>query len=299
MDSDESCLGICFADSHLFYSVNNPESKAHLSHIGCINFNFGIRETVITGDQHGFSALKTTLNDLKETYHCSSVRILAPAIEECWTIVPRSVYEDSAERETHLQLLMQGAGRRDIETIWHSLSNPDYRLLLLRNQKTMMGLKNLLGAFNRSEYVAEFELGVDWQLHSGASGSYLMVHCQRNYISVSSFILGKLRGCTFIKYEDPGDLPYLWNLYSKKLFWMQGIHEKIYVFGHYAPDIADILTPYWDDSGDISIQNSLQAMQVHAKEKTYGFRLESAFPAILMSLNQEEENKEAHENYNG
>lgn len=299
MDSDDSCLGICFADNHLFYSVNSPENRSHLAHIGCINFNFEVFNAIITGNQYGLSALKTSLAELKKTYQCDSVRILAPAIEECWTIVPRAVYEDSAEREAHLQLLMQGAGRQDIETIWHSLSNLDYKLLLLRNQKAIMGFKNLLSSFNQSEYVAEFELGVDWQLHSGDSGSYLMIHCQRNYISVSSFILGKLRGCTFIRYEDPADLPYLWNLYSKKLLWMQGIHEKIYAFGHYAPDITDILAPYWDDSGDISIISSLQTMKVHAKEKTYGFRLESAFPAILMSLNPEDESTKTHENYNG
>jgi hypothetical protein len=39
-------------------------------------------------------------------------------------------------------------------------------------------------------------------------------------------------------------------------------------------------------------------MKVEAPEKTYGFRLESAFPAILMSLNKEMANSPFDENYN-
>ncbi|MEX0646383.1 MAG: hypothetical protein WEA56_07535 [Balneolaceae bacterium] len=299
MASDGSCLGVCYADNHLFYSVNNPEQKSHLTHIGSIDYNFSVQNAIVTGSEHGFPALKTSLEGLKETYQCSSVRILSPAVEECWTIVPRSVYEDSSEREAHLQLLMQGIVREDIEATWHSVSNADYRLLLLRNNAAMQGLKNLLGAFTNSEYVAEFEIGADWQHHSDEKGSYLVVHCQKNYISVSSFILGKLRGCTYIRFDNSGDLPYLWSLYGSKLSWMQGIHEKIYVCGHYADLIVETLAPYWDDSGEIMIKNSLQSMQVQAEEKTYGFKLESAFPAVMLSLNIEEKKKETHENYNG
>lgn len=299
MASDGSCLGVCYADNHLFYSVSDPGKKGHLKHIGSIDFNFGVRNAIVTGSEHGFPTLKTSLENLKETYSCSSVRILSPAIEECWTIVPRSVYEDSTEREAHLQLLMYGADREDIEITWHMVSNPDYRLLLLRNQKTMQGLKNLLGAFPHAEYVAEFEIGTDWQVHSDESGSFLMIHCQKNYISVSSFILGKLRGCTYIRFDHPGDLPYLWNLYAGKLLWMQGIHEEIYVFGHHTGEMTEILTPYWDDSGEVSIKNTLKSMNVQAGEKTYGFRLESAFPAVIMSLNREEKTGEPDENHNG
>jgi hypothetical protein len=35
--------------------------------------------------------------------------------------------------------------------------------------------------------------------------------------------------------------------------------------------------------------NSLQVMSVDAEEKTYGFKLESAYPAIMMSLNKDAE----------
>lgn len=299
MASDESCLGICYADNHLFYSVNNPGQHGHLTHIGSIDFNFGIQNAIVTGNEQGFPALKTSLEQIRETHQCSSVRVLSPATEECWTIVPRSVYEDSSEREAHLQLLMQGADRNKLEITWHSVSNTDFRLLLLRNNEALEGLKDLVNGFSHSECLSEFELGTDWQIHSEENGSYLMIYCHQKYISVSSFILGKLRGCTFIEFDHTADLPYLWNLYAARVSWMQGIHEKIHVFGHYAQSYTELLSPYWDDSGEIIIKNTLQTMQVQAREKTYGFRLESAFPAVIMSLNRAEKEEEIHENHNG
>lgn len=285
MSSEGSCLGVCYADNHLFYSVNSPGVKGQLKHIGCIDFNFDVQNAIISGDEHAFPALKTTLENLRETYECSSVRILSPAVEECWTLVPRSVYEDSDEREAHLQLLMHGSDRNQIETVWHTVSNIDYRLLLLRKSSAMNGFNHLLGSFNDSEYVSEFELGVEWQLHSNINGAFLIIYCQQNYISVSSFILGKLRGCTYIRFDSINDLPYLWNLYSGKISWMNGIHEEIYLFGQYSRDVAEMLTPFLDESGTINLMNNLNIMQVQADEETYGFRLESAYPAVLMSLN--------------
>jgi hypothetical protein len=285
MGLDGSCLGICYADNHLFYSVNNPDQDNHLKHIGCVDFNFDVRHTIITGETVGFPALKTSLENLKETHECKSVKILSPAADECWTIVPRSVYEDASEREAHISLLMHGVDRSEIETIWHPVSNVDYRLLLLRKKNSMQGFNRLLGEFPHSEYVSEFEIGADWQNHSNANGSFLMIHCMKNYLSASSFILGKLRGCTFIRYENASDLPYLWTLYADKLSWMQGIHEEIHIYGHHSRSIAEILTPYWDDTGEVQVMNTLQSMGVVAAEKTYGFPLESAFPAIMMSLN--------------
>lgn len=285
MSLDESCLGICYADNFLFYSVNSPEQDGYLKHIGSFEFNFNIQDAIISGDEHGFPALKSALANLREFHNCASVKILSPATEECWTIVPRSVYEDSSERESHISLLMHGMDRSEIETIWYPLSNVDYRLLLLRNKNSMQGFNQLLGAFPKAEYVSDFEIGADWQTHSHTNGSFLMIHCLKSYISVSSFILGKLRGCTYLRYENPSDLPYLWVLYSDKLSWMNGIHENIYVFGHQSQIISDILTPYWDDSGMIHTMKTLKSMSVNAGEKTYGFPLESAFPAIMMSLN--------------
>lgn len=289
MSSDGSCLGVSYADNQLYFSVNAPGRRAHLKHIGCIDFNFDVQQAIITGDEVGFPALKTSLEKLKETHNCSSVKILSPATEECWTIVPRSVYEDPSEREAHISLLMHGTDRSNVETTWIPVSNVDYKLLLLRNQESMQGFNHLLGAFADSEYVAEFEIGADWQSHSKANGSFMKVFCQKNYISAASFILGKLRGCTFIRYDNRSDLPYLWKLYAGKLPWMNGLHDKIYVYGQHSRPVIEVLESYWNDSGEIELMNSLKLMGVQADENTYGFKLESAYPAIMMSLNKDAE----------
>jgi len=292
MAVDGSCLGVSYTDNHLFYSVNDPDKKNYLKHIGSIDFNFDVKHAIITGNEKAFPALKTSLENLKEKYSCSSVKILSPSTEECWTIVPRSVYEDSAEREAHISLLMHGINRSNIETTWIPVSNADYKLLLLRNRETMQGFNYLLGKFTDSEYVAEFEIGADWQTHSGVNGSFLKVYCQKNYLSVASFILGKLRGCTYIGYEDTADLPYMWSLYADKLSWMNGFHDTIYAYGQNSHSVIQALKSFWDDTGAIEIMNSLQVMSVDAEEKTYGFKLESAYPAIMMSLNKDAEIEE-------
>ncbi len=289
MASDGSCLGVSYADNHLFYSVNSPGKENHLKHIGCIDFNFDVPQSIISGDDNGFPALKTALEEVKERYQCRSVKILSPAVEECWTIVPRAVYEDPSERETHVSLLMHGTDRSQVEPTWIPVSNVDYKLLVLRNRETMKGFHHLLGSFHDSEYVSEFEIGADWQSHKNVNGSFMKVNCSKGYISAASFILGKLRGCTFIRYESPSDLPYLWNLYASNLSWMNGLHDTIYVYGQYSRAVMESLSPFWDDSGDIQLMNTLKIMGVQAEEKTYGFQLESAYPAIMMSLNKDAE----------
>ena len=294
-----SCLGVCYTDNHLFYSVSTPGQDARLDRIGSIDFSFDIEETIITGNSSGFPAIKNSLEELKEDFHCNTAKILAPATEECWTIVPRSVYEDASEREAHIQLLMQGSERQNIQTIWHSVSNSDYRLLLLRDTQTLQGFTYLLESFGSIDIVTDFEIAMDWQLHTNSNESFLMIHCQKNYISVTSFILGKLRGCTNIEYDNFTDLPYLWNLYEGNLSWMNGIHDKTYVYRYFSSQVTDILQSYWYHHGEIMTMNTLREMGVDADEKTYGFRLESAFPAILMSLNSDLETSELHENYNG
>ena len=298
MDPGGSCLGVCYTGNQLFYSVNNTEQNSHLTRIGSIDFNFDIEQAVISGHSDGFPTLKSSLEEIKQEFECSAVKILAPATEECWTIVPRSVYEDASEREAHIQLLMRGSDRSEIQAIWQTVSNSDNRLLLLRDNSSMDGINNLLYNFRDKEIVSDYELGIDWQLHTGDTGAFLMIHCQKNYISVTSFILGKLRGCTYIDYDELSDLTYLWTLYAEKLSWMRGMHENTYVFGHYGKSVIDLLNAFWHDHGTIRIPDTLETMKVDAPEKTYGFRLESAFPAILMSLNKEKADNTLHENYN-
>lgn len=299
MESDGICLGICYADNQLFYSVNDSKNPGSLQHIGCFDFNFDVQNAVVTGDGDAFAGIKSSLEKLKSKYNCSTVRILSPAIEECWSILPRSVYEEPGERESHIHILMQGIDSSNRVSTWYSLHNADYKLLLARNSATMVGFQKLLGAFSSSEYVSEFEIGNAWQDFTQINGSFLTIHCQKNYLSVSSHILGKLRGATVIRFDHRTDLPYLWALYSNKLTWMRGIHEQTYVYGQYSQQINEVLSPFWDDTGDVSVMNTLEAMKVEANEQTYGFRLEGAFPAVMMSLNIDLEKMDIHANHNG
>lgn len=293
------CLGICYADNQLFYAVNNPEENGSLRHIGCFDFNFDVKNAIVSGDGNSFSGIQSSLNKLKETYSCETVRILSPAVEECWSIFPRAVYESPDEREAHLSLLMSGVDRSNLQSTWYEISNNEYKLLTVRNSDTMQGFQSLLGSFRSAEYVSEFELGSEWQSHTNVNGSFLMVHCQRDYLSVASFILGKLRGGTVIRFENRTDLPYLWSLYSSKHQWMSGIHEQVYVFGQFARETSEILTPFWDDTGEVLLMNTLEQIRAAAPEETYGFRLESAFPAVMLSLNTAESNKQADADHNG
>jgi len=299
MSGDDVCLGICYSDNQLFYSVNRPGTIASVQHIGSFDFNFDVQQAVIHGDGEPFSGIKNSIRELKERFSCRSVRILSPSTEECRSMLPRFVYEDTGERESHIRTLMPDVDRSKLEVTWFTLSNVDLRLILIRNSDTMKGFRNLLGSIEHTEYVSDIELGSEWQKHTNISGSFLMIHCGRRFISVSSFILGKLRGCTLIPFDDASDLPYLWKLYASRQSWMRGIHEQVYFFGYNAPEIRDIITPYRDETGEQYIMSTLQQMQVNATEKTYGFRLERVFPAILLSLNiKDEHNGSDHENHN-
>ncbi len=290
MVSDGSCLGVCYAGNQLFYSVNNPEQEGHLAHIGSVEYNFDIESSIITGSEPGFPTIQSTLREIKQEINCSTVKILSPALHECWSVVPRSVYDDASEREAHVQLFMNGYDRSEIQITWFSLSNDDSRLLLIRKDSSMQGFKHLVGGFASSEFVSEFEIGLEWKNHQGDNDSYMMIGCHQNYISLSSFILGKLRGGTYIQFDTVNDLPYLWNLYASSISWMTGIHDDICLFGENCEKVAGILKPFLEDSDALKVMDSLHSMDVNAREKTYGFDLERAFPAILMSLNSDVKN---------
>ncbi|MEX2574591.1 MAG: hypothetical protein WD317_09850 [Balneolaceae bacterium] len=285
MSSTGDCLGICFADHQLFYAVNGQSGGARLQHIGCIDFNFPVLTAVSGSDSENSDSLKKSLCRLQDKYTCDSVRMLTPAVLECWSTFPRLVYETADEREDHLSIVMEGLPRSDMESTWHELSNQDYRLLTVRNRHLTENYRKLTLDFSQSDFVSEFELGSDWQYHTGMKGSYLTVNCQPDHLAVSSYLLGKLRGATFIRFESIDDLPYLWTCYARNLAWMNGIHEQIYVYGYCGLEIMEVLSSFLGETGQVILMNNLEAMNVKADESTYGFKLESSFPAIMLSLN--------------
>lgn len=285
MTTPNPSLGLCFFDNQLFYAVNQPEEKGRLARVGSVDFNFNVPEALLHGNNHHFPGIKNTVQQLKEQFGINHIRVLSFPSLECWTTLPKIVYDKPDEREDHINILMQGIDRSQIEPTWYTLSNQDYKFLLLRNRERLQGLQKLASDASTADLISDFEMGERWSRHSDTKGSFMTVGCFHDSISVSSFILGSLRGATYLTYDDPEDLPYLWLQSAKQLSWMEGLHEQIYVYGINAYRIIEILQPFWDDdAADIFKMDSLEKMQVEAEETTYGFNLECAFPAIMLAL---------------
>lgn len=285
METTNPSLGLCFFDDQLFYAVNTPGTKNALARIGSVDFNFDLPGAILRGDENHFPGISSTVSRLKEEYGINHIHVLSFPTQECWTTFPKVVYDEPDEREDHINILMRGVDRNQIEPTWYNLSNQDFKLLLLRNNNRISGMRKLASSASTSYLFSDFEVGRLWMQHSDTSGSFLTIGCFNDCISASSFILGNLRGATYLPFDDPEDLPYLWLNSTKQLSWMQGLHERIYVYGANAYRIIEILHPFWDDEGgDIIKMDTLEKMQVKADETTYGFNLECAFPAIMLAL---------------
>ncbi len=285
MEEQHPNLGLCFFGNRLFYAVNDPENPSKLAHIGCYDFNVDITETLLGKSGQHFRGIQQTVDHFREEYNIRHLRILSLPTRECWTSVPKIVYDDSDEREKHINILMSGVDRKNIHPTWYTLSNQDYKFLLLRNEESLQGLRELASNASTTDLISDFEIGLRWVQHAKPGGSFMTVCCYENCVSITSFILGKLRGATYIPFDDIQDLPYLWLQQTQQLGWMDGLHEKIYVFGQQAFQTIEILQPFWDEAGNIIKMDTLEKMQLKAEEKTYGFNLESAFPAMMLALN--------------
>ncbi|MEX0639280.1 MAG: hypothetical protein WD094_02375 [Balneolaceae bacterium] len=286
MSEPAECLGLCFTDDRLFYAVNDPDEQSGLKHIGSIEFSFPVLKALTDPEGEPFTAVSRAVEKLRHNHPVRQARILTPALMECWSTLPRLVYETADEREDHLKLLMQGSSaRQDLEATWFGLSNQEQKLLLLRNRSSFDGIRKLLLPFPETDQVSEFELGREWQSLTGTSGSWMNIHCHEDHLSISSYLLGKLRGATWSRYDSLADLPYLWSFYSRQLQWMNGIHEQVYIYGEAGLEVLEVMEPAFAETGEAILMNSLDRMKVSAEESTYGFRLECAFPAILLSLN--------------
>lgn len=285
MTTSNPSLGLCFFDNQLFYAVNQPEEKGVLARIGSVDFNFDVTGAILHGDEEHFPGIKNTVHRLKEQYGINHIRVLSFPSQECWTTLPKVVYDEPDEREDHINILMQGVERNRIEPTWYGLSSQEFKFLLLRDRERLKGLQKLASNASTTDLISDFEIGERWIHHSDANGSFITVGCFHDSISVSSFILGALRGATYLRFDEPEDLPYLWLQSANQLSWMEGLHEKIYVYGINAYRIIEILQPFWDDeAANIIKMDSLEKMQADANETTYGFNLECAFPAIMLAL---------------
>lgn len=284
MEDRYPILGLCFFENRLFYAVNEPGEPKKLARIGSFDFNIDVTETLLGNSGQQFRGIRQTVTQLREEYDIKRLRVLSFPTEECWTSVPKIVYDDSDEREKHINILMSGTDRKEIHPTWYNLSNQDYKFLLMRNDRSMKGMQKLASDTSTTDLVSEFEIGSRWVQHADPGGSFMTICCFQNCISISSFILGKMRGATYIPFDDIQDLPYLWLQRTQELSWMQGLHEEIYVYGTNAYQLINILQPFWDEAGNVTKMDSLDKIGVEADEKTYGFNLEHAFPAMMLAL---------------
>lgn len=284
MASNGANLGVCFYNDRLYYAINDPSDGHQMQRIGALSFNFDIHHTVTEKDSQNYENLKSAFKELHKDFKIKSSRILTDPLHECRTILPKLVYDNPDEREDHIGVLMQGVVRENIEPTWHSLSNADYRLLCLRRRSIMEGYTSLTKDIPLTECVSDFELGDKWETIDKKGGSYLLIGCFNNCISVTSYLLGKLRATTYITYDDIYDLPYLWLQRSRHLNWMRGIHEYIYVYGYQSYSTIEALQGFWDESSQLHEITKLEDIGVTADEETYGFELSAAFPAIVIAM---------------
>lgn len=282
MSEHQPYLGICFYGKKLYYAISGEENQ-ELKHIGCLDFGFNVEEAVQQMSKEYFPGVYDSIKNLREKFQARHIRILTNPQNECWTTLPKSVYDVPDEREAYLDIIMKGIPRNAIEPVWFPISNTDYKLLSIRNKRTLSGFEKLADHGHSADFCSDFELGNFWVKNSGKKNSFLMLSCYDSLLSVSSFLFGKLRAATYIKFDDVSDLPYFWLQQKNNLSWLSGLHDSILLFGNRSNEIHQHLEPFLDEKTKFISLDSLAKMNVKATEETYGFNLKEAFPAIMLA----------------
>lgn len=286
-NDDEITLGLCCSSNQLFYAISSNEAPDALTHIGCFDFNFNVARAIRTQDVESFPAIYDLLGRLKKQYGFRKIRMLTLSDHECWTTLPKLVYDEADEREDHLKIIMKGLNRHSIEPTWFDLSNMEFKFLSVRNKEVMSGFERLSDHAHQIEFCSAFELGHYWIDHKKEKNSFMMIYAVPGMISVFAYILGKLRGATYIKFEEIEDIGYLWPYNAGNLNWMKGFYDQVYLLGSHVDELSQILKTTWENHTPLMRFDTLETMQVTAKEQTYSFSLEAAFPAILLALNND------------
>ena len=156
MGEQHPSLGLSFFDNQLFYAVNDGNESNKLARIGCFDFNFDVTETLLGNSEQHFRGIQQTVRQIKEEYNIRHFRILSFPTQECWTVVPKIVYDDSDEREKHISILMSSVDRQHIHPTWYNLSSQDYKFLLLRNDESLQGLQKLVSDTSTTDLISDF-----------------------------------------------------------------------------------------------------------------------------------------------
>ncbi len=284
MSLADAQLGINIDSNKLFYAVSHTAEPDVLKRVGYIDFSFDLNQSIVTQDPETFPGLCDTLSRLSREHGAAEARIIMPPSLECWSIVPKTVFDEEGERRQHLEILMQGTDIHQTEVNWHPLSNRDFKLLSVRQNTHIQSFQTLLDSAGNGTLYSDFETGGKWLKHTGFHGSFLMVNSYNGVIVISSYLLGKLRAATYFTYDDIQDLPYLWLQYASHLPWMEGLHEYLMVTGERSGTIIEFLNAYWDDATEVLVMDNLNKLHLKAEEKSFPFQLERAFPAIMLSV---------------
>jgi hypothetical protein len=284
MGQPEGLLGLCISGNKLYYALSENDRSSRLKHIGSMELAVDLPSAIRSGDTGKLEGLGKVIKRLHSQFGPVHVRMLTLTDLECWVTFPKLVYDDADEREAHMESLTKGQRRETVEPYWYNLSNRDYRFLVIRNRKVMALYDKLLAPFSSVEYCSDFEIGSQWQSHTRHKGSFMTLCMNDRCLSAASFLLGKLRSATFIPFSSTDELPYFWLQYSSNLKWMKGLHEDVLVSGTNTQALINLLSPYLDPSSVMLRMDNLETMNVKAEEKTYGFSLEEAYPAIILSL---------------
>ncbi|MEX0684751.1 MAG: hypothetical protein WD267_10725 [Balneolales bacterium] len=283
-------LGVCFSGKRLLYAVSKPDADVgEVFQVGCIDYSFDVLEAFVNQDSEMFSGIYNAIGRLKNEYDIHEMRILTLPEEECWTIFPKTVYDAQEDLEAHISAVTHGMEDKRADPEWFTLSNRDYKMAAFRSEIYLQSLNKLTNDASQVHYYSDFEIGTRWIDHSKSTGSFLTVSCHKNLISISSFILGKLRAATYINFQDINDLPYFWLQNTNNLTWLNGLYDQILVYGYESYKVVEMLHPFWEDNAEIVTMDSLEKMQVKANEKTYSFNLDEAFPAIMLALGSNSE----------
>ncbi len=284
MENGQQTLGLCSSANRLFYALADPDIPGSINNVGSIDFSFSVSSVLENEADPNFEGLRDAITQVIREQKVKLARIVTIPAKECWSMLPKSVYDESEEREAYLQVLMFGNSRKELQPYWYDLTNQDYKLLAIRRNQTMRGYSRLTEFCSSAEFCSDFEIGDIWSSHSGSASSFLTVSCYDGLLSISSFLLGKLRATTYFEFEDISDLPYLWLHCGEIQPWINGMHDEILFYGHQAPEVAEILKPYLKE-GEVRVMNSLSSMQLlHAEDQQFSFELAEAFPAIMLAV---------------
>ncbi|MDI6400483.1 hypothetical protein QLX67_00615 [Balneolaceae bacterium ANBcel3] len=276
-------LGINLDANKLFYAVSTPDTQGVLSRIGSVDFSFDLIDSLTYRDPERLSGISNTVQKIIREHGVKQVHFLTPPGFECWSILPRSVFDIEDERRAHLNVLTQGTRFERAAAKWHELSNRDFRLLSLSREEQREALHSMADKSCKTRLFSEFEVSKAWLNHIGTNGSYLVISACSRVVTVTSFLLGKLRAATFIKLEDIHDLPYLWLQYASHLPWMKGFHDNIWLYGSQSDRIMESLKPYIDPGSEIAAIDRLETMNMNCSENTFSFSLERAFASIILA----------------